>query len=78
MHDFIKAKFVSHLCKLVVIIMFRKLSHKFLGLDQRLGQVSSNSENVQNLAILHGFVRAMFDSHLYKLVVIITLTKFTT
>ena len=28
-----------------------------MGLDQRLVQVSSNCENVQNLAVLHGFIK---------------------
>ena len=49
-----------------------------MGLDQRLGQVSWNYMNVQNLAVLLDFIKAMFDSHLYKPVVIITLSKFTT
>ena len=47
-----------------------------MGLDLRFGQVSCNSENVQNLAVLHGFIKAKFVSHLYKLEVIITLSKF--
>ena len=34
------------------------LPHKFLGLVQYLGQVSSNSENDQNLAVFQGFIRA--------------------
>ena len=41
-----------------------------MGVDQRLGQVSSNFENVQNLAILHGFIKASlfaFYTNLYLL-----------
>ena len=55
---FIKAMFVSLLYKLVVIIHLANLQHKFLGLDQHLRQVSSNSKNFQNLTFLHGFIEA--------------------
>ena len=33
------------------------LPHKKMGLDLRLGQVSWNSENVQNLAVCHDFIK---------------------
>ena len=49
--------FYTSLC---FLLRLANLPHKFLGLDQRLGQVSSNSDNVQNLAILHGFIKAKF------------------
>ncbi len=60
LHGFIKAKFVSLLYKLVILLHLANLPHKFLGLNQRLGQVSSNSENVQNLAVLHDFIKAKY------------------
>ena len=37
---------------LKLLLHLANLTHKFLGVDQRLGQVSSNSENIQNLAVL--------------------------
>ena len=39
--------------------MLRNLTHKFLDIDLRLGQVSSNSENAQNLAVLNGFIKTI-------------------
>ena len=36
-------------------VEFSKRSKVSLGLDQCLGQVSSNSENVQNIVVLHSF-----------------------
>ena len=58
LHGFIKAMFVSLLYIHVVIVHLANLPHKFLSLDQRLRQVSSNSENVENLAVLHGFIKS--------------------
>ena len=35
-----------------------------MGLDLRFGQVSCNFENVQNLAVLHGFIiESLFSFH---------------
>ena len=38
-----------------------------MGLDQRLGQVSWNSMNVQNLAVLLGFIKACSFPFLQRL-----------
>ena len=46
-----------------------------MGLDQRLDQVSSNSDNVQNLVVLHSFIKAMFTFLLRKLAVVIRLAN---
>ena len=55
---FIRASLFSVYTNLQLLLHLANLTHKFLGLVQRLGQVSSNSEDVQNLAVLHGFIRA--------------------
>ena len=39
-----------------IYIYQKNVWHKCLGVDLRLGQVSSNFENVQNLAVLQGFI----------------------
>ena len=58
--------------------MLMKFGTQILGPRPPFGQVSSNFEIFQNLAVLHDFIKAKFVYHLYKLVVIITLSKFTT
>ena len=58
LHGFIRARLFPFYTNLLLLLKLSKLPHKFLGLVQRLGQVSSNSEDVQNLAVLHGFIRA--------------------
>ena len=58
LHSFIKAMFIFLLYKLVVVIYLSNLPLKFLGLDYRLGQVSSTSENVRNFIVLHGFIES--------------------
>ena len=41
-----------------LLLNLANLAHKFLGLDEHFGQVPSNSNNVQNLGVLRGFIRA--------------------
>ena len=54
------------------------LTHKCFDLDQRLGQVSPNSENVQNLAVLHGFTKARLFHFYTNLQLLFRLGKFNT
>ena len=58
------------------MLRLENLQHKFLGLFQRLGQVSSNFENVQNLAVLHGFIRATLFSRYTNLKLLLCSTNF--
>ena len=58
LHGFIKASSFSFCINLLLLLRLENILHKCLGLDQRMGQVSSNFEIVQNLAILHGFIKA--------------------
>ena len=57
LHDFIKARSFPFYTNLYLLLRLANLPHKFLGLDQHLGQVSSYSKNVENLAVLHGFIK---------------------
>ena len=58
LYGFIKECLFSFYANLKLLARLANLQHKCLGLDQRLGQISSNSENVQNLAVLHDFIKA--------------------
>ena len=58
LHCFIRTILFLFYTNLQLLLSLANLPHKFLGLDQRLGQVSSNSDNVQNLGVLRGFIRA--------------------
>ena len=60
LHGFIKASLFPFYTNLKLLLRLANLPHKCLGLDQRLGQVSSNSENAQNLAVFHGFSKTRF------------------
>ena len=42
---------------LQLLLRLAYLQHKWMGLVLRLGQVSLNSENVQKLAVFHGFIK---------------------
>ena len=55
---FTKASFFPFYTNLQLLLHFANLPHKFLFLLQRLGQVSLNSKNIQNLAVVHGFIKA--------------------
>ena len=57
LHGFIKPSLFPFYTNLWLLLRLANLQHKCFDLDQRLGQVSSNSENVQNLAVLHGFIK---------------------
>ena len=57
LQGFITASLFPFYKNLQLLLSIADLQHKFMGLDQHLGQVSSNSENVQNLA-LHNFIIA--------------------
>ena len=78
LHGFIKASSFSFYTNLQLLLSLAYLPHKFLGLDQCFGYVSSNSENVQKFSCFARFYQSKFVSLLYKLVVIIRLSKFTT
>ena len=70
MHGFCKASSFPLYTNLYLSLRFANLQHKCMGVDQRLGQVSSNSKKVQNLAVLHGFIKASsipFYTDLYLL-----------
>ena len=62
LHGFIKASSFFFQTNLQLLLCLTNLPHKFMGLDQRLDQVSSNSDNVTNLVVLHSFIKAMFTS----------------
>ena len=49
-HGFIKASLFPFYTNFQLLLRLGNLPHKCLVLDQRLGQVLGNSENVQNLA----------------------------
>ena len=57
LHGFIKTSLFPFYTNLQLSLHLANLPHKCLDLDQRLGHVSSNSENVQNLSVLHGLVK---------------------
>ena len=54
----IKASLSPFYTNMKLLLCLENLPYKFLYQDQRLGQVSSKFENVQNLAVLHGFITA--------------------
>ena len=58
LHGFSKASSLPLYTNFYLLLHFANLRYKCMGVDQRLGQVSLNSKNVQNLAILHGFIKA--------------------
>ena len=58
LNSFIKTILFPFYTNLQLLLRLANLQHKCFGLDQRLGQVSSNSETVQNLAVLHGFIKS--------------------
>ena len=58
LHGFSKASSFPLYTNFYLLLRFANLRHKCIGEDQRLGQVSLNSKNVQNLAVLHGFIKA--------------------
>ena len=58
LHGFIKASSFSFCINLLLLLRLANLPHKCMGLDLRFGQVSWNSENVQNLAVLLCFIKA--------------------
>ena len=55
-HGFIKTSLFPFSTNLQLLLGLANLPHKRIGLDQRLGQVSWNFENVQNLAVWHGSI----------------------
>ena len=57
LHGFIKTSLFSFYTNLLLLLRLANWQHKCLGLDLRLGQVSSNYENVHKLAVLHGFIK---------------------
>ena len=57
LHGFIKASSFPFYTNLYLLLRFANLRHKRMGVDQRLGQVSWNSMNVQYLAVLHGLLK---------------------
>ena len=57
LHDFSKASSFPLYTSFYLLLRFANLRHKRMGVDQRLCQVSWNFENVQNLVILHGFIK---------------------
>ena len=58
LHGFSKATSFPLYTNFYLLLRFANLRHKCLGVDQRLGQASSNSENIQNLAVLDGIIKA--------------------
>ena len=58
LHGFSKTSSFPLYTNFYLLLRFANLRHKCMGVDQRLGQVSLNSKNVQNLAVLHGFIKA--------------------
>ena len=57
LHGFIKASSFSFCINLLLLLRLANLLHKYMGLDQCLGQVSWNSMNVQYLAVSHGLLK---------------------
>ena len=57
LHGFIKVSSFSFCINLLLLLRLANLPHKCMGLFLRLGQVSWNSVNVQNLAFLHCFIK---------------------
>ena len=57
LHGFIRASLFPIYTNMQLLLHLANLPYTFFGPDQRLGQVWSNSKNVQNIAILHGFIK---------------------
>ena len=57
LHGFSKASSFPLYTSFYLLLRFANLWHKRMGVDQRLGQVSWNSMNVQYLAVLHGLLK---------------------
>ena len=58
LHGFSKESSFPLYTNFYLLLRFANLRHKCMGVDQRLGQVSLNSKNIQNLAVVHGFIKA--------------------
>ena len=58
LHGLLKQVRFHFYTNLQLLLRLGNLPYKYMGLDQRLGQVSWNSMNVQNLAVLLGFIKA--------------------
>ena len=56
-HGIIKENSFPVYTILYLFLRLENFSHKYMGLDQCLGQISWNSMNVQYLAILHGLLK---------------------
>ena len=67
LHCFIEENAFLFQTDLYLLLRLANLPHKCKGLDQRLAQVSSNYENVQNLAVLHGFIKTSVFSFITNL-----------
>ena len=62
LHGFIKTRLFPFYTNLLLLLRLVNLPHKCMFLEQYLCQVLWNSENVKNLAVLHGFIKASLFS----------------
>ena len=65
LYGFTKGSFFPFHTNLYLFLRLENLPQKCMGLDLRLGQVSSNFENAQNLAVLNGFIKTILLPFLY-------------